>query len=193
MTGTRDRLLNAGAALIAEHGYAAVTVGQIEAAAGFTPRGGTLYRHFDSKDELLQGAVQRHVDSLSEQDGIAGLLPLPDLASELRVIGSWTLRRLDAEATISRIIEKEGARLGNLVDLMRTGVSEAGYELFAAYLTDRAKNATRDWSAPAVMLLGALVNLRRSTWTFGEPPAKLSDDDALDAWVRICLTVLNER
>lgn len=36
------------------------------------------------------------------------------------------------------------------------------------------------------MLVGALVNLRRSTWTFGQPPAALDDERALNAWVRLC-------
>ena len=190
MTSTRDALLDAGVALIAEHGFAAVTVGQIEQAAGFTPRDGTLYRHFKSKRELLDAALQRHVDSLSDQDGLTDLLPLPDLTSELRVIGRLILSRLDAEELISRVLEKEGHQLGKLADVMREGISEPGYRLFAAYLDDRSEGEPDDSTAIAVMLVGALVNLRRSTWTFGRPPASLDDDRAVDAWVHLCLSAL---
>ena len=190
MTDTREALLDAGQALIAERGYAGVSVGQIEEAAGFVARGGTLYRHFDSKADLLRAAVQRHIDSLDEQDGLAAMIPLPDLRSELHVIGQWTLRRLDAEESISRVIEKEGGRLGSLVDAMREGISETGYQLFATYLEDKGLEPGVDGLAAAVMLIGALVNLRRSAWTFGTPPAGISDEDALRTWVGLCLAVL---
>lgn len=191
MTHTREALLDAGERLIAERGYAAVSVGQIEEAAGFTARGGTLYRHFASKADLLRAAVQRHVDSLAEQHELADLLPLPDLASELRVIGRWTLQRLDSEAVISRVIEKEGAQLGPLVDAMREGISEPGYRLFAAYLEGKGVRSDIDEVAVAVLLIGSLVNLRRSTWTFGKKPADIGDDQALDAWISLCLAVLD--
>ena len=190
MTDTREALLDAGQMLIAERGYAAVSVGQIEEAAGFVPRGGTLYRHFDSKADLLVAAVQRHIDSLVDQDGLAALFPLPDLRSELQVIGRWTLRRLDAEESISRVIEKEGARLGPLVDAMREGISEPGYQLFAAYLQSKGLRPEVDGLVASVMLVGALVNLRRSAWTFGTPPAGIGDEEALDAWIELCLSVL---
>jgi len=190
MTDTREALLEAGQALIAESGYAAVSVGQIEEAAGFVARGGTLYRHFDSKADLLRAAVQRHIDSLVEQDVLTALFPLPDLRSELQVIGRWTLQRLDAEEIISRVIEKEGARLGPLVGAMREGVSEPGYRLFAAYLEGKGLRPGVDGRAAAVMLVGALVNLRRSTWTFGRAPAGLGDEEALAMWIELCSSVL---
>lgn len=191
MTATREALLDAGERLIAERGYAAVTVGQIEEAAGFTARGGTLYRHFASKGDLLQAAVQRHVDSLAQQHELADLLPLPDLASELRVIGRWTLQRLDSEAVISQVIEKEGAQLGPLVRAMREGISEPGYRLFAAYLQDKGVRSDVDEVAVAVLLIGSLVNLRRSAWTFGKKPADVDDERAIDAWINLCLAVLD--
>lgn len=192
MTSTREALLQAGVRLIAERGYPAVTVGDIEAAAGFTPRGGTLYRHFRSKRELLDAALRHHVDSLADQHGLTDLLPLPDRASELAVIGRWILRRLDAEEPISRVIEKECHRLGTLVEDMRQGVSEAGYHLFAAYLdAHRATAESTDTVAAAVLLVGALVNLRRSAWTFGHRPADVDDERALAAWIPMCLHVMN--
>lgn len=167
-----------------------MTVGEIEAEAGFVARGGTLYRHFSSKAELLDAAMRHHVESLGEYDAILRLLPLPDLASELRLIGRWMLDRLDREEAISHIVEKEGTRLSHLSDAMRDGLSEPGYRLAAAYLSQHVGQHDADTDAMAVILLGSLINLRRSRWTFGRAPIGVDDDRAIDAWVSICLAAI---
>ena len=190
MTATRERLLDAGVRLMSQRGFAAVTVGEIEAEAGFVARGGTLYRHFTSKADLLDAAMRRHIDSLDDLDGLAGLLPLPDLRSELQVIGRWVLTRLSNEEAISRLIEKEADRVQHLIDDMRDGISEPGYHLLAAYLRDQDLPPEWDADALAVLLLGGLVNVRRSTWTFGHPPADIEDERAIATWVELCLSVI---
>ncbi len=175
---------------MSQRGFAAVTVGEIEAEAGFVARGGTLYRHFTSKADLLDAAMRRHIDSLDDLDGLAGLLPLPDLRSELQVIGRWILTRLSNEEAISRLIEKDGDRVQHLIDEMRDGISEPGYHLLAAYLRDHDLAPAWDADALAVLLLGGLVNLRRSTWTFGQPPAGIDDDRAITTWVDLCVSLI---
>ena len=182
--------MDAGVRLIAERGYDNVSVGEIEEAAGFVARGGTLYKHFGSKSDLLQAAMGRHIDSLVELEGLDQFRDLPDLVSELTALGRWILRRLTREEQISKIIEKEGHRVPEIVDAMRDGISEPGYSLLAAYLTERGMATSRDGTAIAVLLLGGLINVRRSTWTFGQPPAGVTDDRAIAAWVDICTTVL---
>ena len=190
MTSTRDALMHAGVELIGARGFADVTVGDIEAAAGFARRGGTLYKHFASKHDLLVQAIQGHIDTLDRQDGLEGFTDLPDLRSELLVLAKWVLTRMSREETISKVIEKEGHRLPELVDRMRDGISETGYAMTSAYLVDRGLAPDADADAVAVLLLGGLVNLRRSTWTFGAEPAGVSDDRAIAAWADIALGVL---
>jgi AcrR family transcriptional regulator len=190
MTSTREALLDAGVRLIAERGFAAVSVGDIEEAAGFTRRGGSMYKHFRSKADLLDAAIQRHVDSLAQPDGVIALLPLPDIASELLLIGRWVLARLTREESISRIIEKEGARLPHLADTMRDHISEPGYVLLAAYLDARGLASHWDSEALAVLLLGALVNIRRSTWTFAKSPRGIDDARAISTWTELCVLVI---
>lgn len=183
--------MNAGVTLIAERGFAAVTVGDIEAAAGFARRGGTLYKHFESKDELLTQAMAHHVGTLDQQAGLDGFTELPDLRSELIVLAKWVLARLTREETISRIIEKEGHRFPDLIAQMREGISEAGYAMTAAYLVDRGLSQDADAEALAVLLLGGLVNIRRSAWTFGGAPGGLSDERAIAAWAEIALRIID--
>ena len=45
---TRERILLAARRLFAEQGYKGTSVGEIEAAAGLSPRAGALYKHFPS-------------------------------------------------------------------------------------------------------------------------------------------------
>lgn len=189
MTSTRDRLLDAGLQLFAERGFRATTVGDIEAEAGFVARGGTLYKHFGSKAALLDAALARHVDSVTRFDELLALLPLPDLASELHLIGRWLLAELDREELITRVIEKEGANVGAVIDAMREGISEPGYRYARAYIETRFPEIDADRDALAVLVLGALINLRRSRWTFGKPPLGVDDDQALTAWVSLVLAV----
>jgi hypothetical protein len=50
-----------------------------------------------------------------------------------------------------------------------------------------------DSEALAVVLLGSLINLRRSTWTFGRPPIGIDDQRLIDTWVELCLAVLTPK
>lgn len=191
MTSAKMSLMQAGVELIGERGYAEVTVGDIEAAAGFARRGGTLYKHFASKHDLLVQAVRHHVATLDRQEGLDGFTALPDLRSELMVLATWVLARLTREETISKVIEKEGHRFPELVAEMRDGISETGYVLMGAYLIDRGLAPEADARACAVLLLGSLVNLRRSAWTFGVQPGGVSDHRAIAAWAEITLRILD--
>ncbi|MCU1659374.1 MAG: TetR family transcriptional regulator, partial [Pseudonocardiales bacterium] len=51
LDGRRDTILTSAAALLAEQGYAACTVAAVASRAGVAA--GTVYRHFDSKAELV--------------------------------------------------------------------------------------------------------------------------------------------
>lgn len=63
---TRDRILAAAAELLAERGYASITLSQIAARADL--KAGSLYYHFDSKDDLVAEVLE--VGVLSAQDAV---------------------------------------------------------------------------------------------------------------------------
>src|SRR5690242_6505813 len=54
---TRDKLMRAAVAIVAREGMAAATTSAIAAEAGVAE--GTLYRHYDSKDDLLIAAYRQ--------------------------------------------------------------------------------------------------------------------------------------
>src|SRR5688500_6556965 len=57
-TDTRDRIEQASVRLFVEKGVAETTIRDIARAVGLSE--GALYRHFDSKDELVWKAFERH-------------------------------------------------------------------------------------------------------------------------------------
>ncbi|GGX82316.1 ScbR family autoregulator-binding transcription factor [Streptomyces fructofermentans] len=74
---TRRAVLEAAAVVFAEHGYTAATVADILKTAGVTK--GALYFHFDSKEALARGVLDRQTDQLLPAQAIK-LQEMVDLA-----------------------------------------------------------------------------------------------------------------
>jgi len=115
---TRERLKREALRLFATNGFEGVTVGDIEAAAGLQPRRGALYRHFRSKEELLELAVQEAATERRRSEFDAATLAFGEVADVARRTGRWILADLDALRDIMQIIEREGCS--------RTASSNAG-------------------------------------------------------------------
>lgn len=200
---TRERLLAAGLRLFAERGYDRVGVGDVEEAVGLVPRRGALYRHFTSKQALLAAAIRKAMDSF-EQAGQEFELLDGDLTEQATALGRRTLLELDATYDITRVLERDGDRLPGMRDEFRVKVADRGYAIVATILRSWLEQATADLApdhhptsgpdfdldAMAVLLAGALVNVRRATWTFGQPPAGLDDATLIDAWAQLCVAAV---
>lgn len=194
---TKDRLLAEGMRLFARQGFRATTVGQIEAAAGLQPRRGALYRHFPSKEALLDEAVRRHLDSVRARrtevvQGVPG-----DVGDEALALGRYVLDELTSQRAVVDVFEQEGDRVADQRDAFREQVSDAGYRVMAEALrrwigaaSAPGPAADFDVDGAAVLLLGALINLHRSTWTFAGPPLALDEARILAAWAALCETVV---
>jgi hypothetical protein len=91
------------------------------------------------------------------------------------------------------VFEREGHRFPELRDRMRSGLSDRGYQVMAAFLERWAATRrlpSQDTAAIAVLLGGALLNFRRSTWTLGASPLGLGDDRIVTAFVAICEAIV---
>jgi AcrR family transcriptional regulator len=58
---TRERILEAAMELFAESGFSGTTISEVERRVGLAVGTGSLYRHFASKEELLQAALEREI------------------------------------------------------------------------------------------------------------------------------------
>ena len=191
-------------ALIAERGFNGVSVGEIESAVGLVPRRGALYKHFPSKQALIEAALEERIAGvfdLSDQvDWFTSTEALADPRSALRFLAQVALDELASEKHINQIIEKDGARFPELRDRMRTAMVEPGFryaeKAFAAWVEtvhgDHPERAVAiDVPAVATVLLSALVHHLRHQWLLGQPPHGIEADRFVDAWVDITLRALD--
>jgi len=182
---TSERLINEGLRLFAERGFRATTVGEIEAAAGLKPRRGALYRHFPTKEALLEAAVRRHLEAVRDVRDRFLALPVGNVRSEVRTLAHSVWEELSAERLIVDILEREGGRITALRDMFRERISDCGYRAMTELMLRWAGPGLRedvDLEATAVLALGSLVNVHRSTWTFGGSPLGIGEDRILEAW-----------
>ena len=194
-TSTPDRLLDAAARLFAEHGFAGTSVADIEEAAGFARRGGTLFKHFPSKRALFAAMIDRHADTVRAATDLSALLPLGDLRAELTLVARFVLAELSDEEQIHRALDAGGRDVPEASERMLVDVLEPGYrrsaELLQRWLGDA--HGLEDAEAAVSVLMGGLVNLRRNAWTFGRVPLDVDDERAVRAWVDLAISFIHHK
>src|SRR2546423_6347486 len=173
MTSTRQRIVEAAVELFARQGYARTTVGQIEAAAGLTPRAGGFYKHFPSKDAVLEVALEQQTEAVDTV--IAGLResPLSGSPAELRLLGRVVMNELDSERDLLRIVMKDGEQFPDLRREFFERFPRRGYGLAQEWLRRRLGEHSREVADPeslAAVLMGGLVHFFLMETGFGQPP-----------------------
>lgn len=58
---TRDQIVSEALRLFSERGYGNTSVSDIQAARGLSEGSGALYKHFASKEEVLDAAIEREL------------------------------------------------------------------------------------------------------------------------------------
>jgi AcrR family transcriptional regulator len=119
---TRERLLRAAADVFAQRGYDGTRVADIAAAAGVS--NGALYSHFDSKAELLVGALRAHGRRLLAELFVAH--PDRSITDLLLTIGRWLPRRRDASGYLIVEALVAARRDDDVQRLMRDEMTERG-------------------------------------------------------------------
>jgi AcrR family transcriptional regulator len=178
--------------LFAKHGFRRTTVGDIEAAAGLTARGGALYKHFRNKEELLEEAVAARIDQIKEMRAeLLSLLPLDDVRSEAMLLSRWVLTELEREREIQAILEKEGDAFPELRDRFFEEIIEPGHQAMSAHISHRFAPAIGldgvDADALAVIAGGALINYRLTRWTFGRSPMGVEEERVVAELLRLLM------
>jgi AcrR family transcriptional regulator len=184
--------------LFAERGFGATAVADIEEHVGLQPRRGGMYKHFETKQALLEAAVSTYVEraaTVSEQITTLDLNTAEDadesvLRSLVTSLGRWFLDEMDRLKILTRILEHDSQRLEELVSVVKDDIVDVSYRVAATLIRAVAPGAA-DPDGTAVVILGSLVALRRTAWTFGSPPLDLDDDRALRAWTDATLAVLD--
>lgn len=185
---TRERIISEAMRLFAERGYRGTTVGDIEEAAGLSPRAGGLYKHFASKDEVVTAGIERHVAEIEEMHSAMDMMPLGDVRAELTLIARWALHELQSEQDLMKIVFRDGDQFPNLVELFTERIVNRGYREAAAVIGrifDQAGVVDRDPDAIAAIALGSLVHYRVEEAMFGRPPAGVGEEEFVETWVDV--------
>src|SRR5262249_44811722 len=137
---TRERILSEAIRLFAERGFRGTTVGDIEEAAGLAPRTGGLYKHFRSKDELLEAVVEHNVHDFEELRPLMELRPRGDLRAELMLVGRVGLHELANQMDLVKVLQKEGDRFpalkGKFDERIISGAQDEGADVVSRLVGD---------------------------------------------------------
>jgi len=182
---TREKLMQAAARIVARDGLAAATTAAIAAEAGVAE--GTLYRHFESKDDLLIAAYRQMKQEvfLNAGEGLdTSMAPPERLKLTWRSIYLAYRANKDAFAfgqrfAESALAEREGGEAGRAVARMVTDLRKAGIA------SGDFKNLPPDllgslFMAPIAYLLKAEIKGRK--WTDAELDA--AADSVLAGWTK---------
>lgn len=180
---TRERIVTEAVRLFAERGYRATTVGDIEAAAGLSPRRGSLYKHFKSKEDLLGAGLERHRQRMEAMETVVDLMPLGDMHAEFVLLVRWGLRELGRDRDLIRLVQKEGDHFPELRryrDQLATFVFGGTAQWMRRYL----EGTDIDVEATAAVVVGAVVHYRVEEAMWGTHPPGVDEERLVAALVR---------
>ena len=190
MSPTAERIVDQGLRLFADRGFRGTTMGDIEEAAGLTRRSGAVYKHFPSKEAVLEAAFDRHVQELEAMHSAIEMMPLGDLRAELTLLGRWGLHMLREERDLRRIVITEGDRFPALKERYREGVVDRSYEEALTFLRRKELDGV-DAEAVAAVMAAALLGYQIEQDVFGRPPLEVSEDRFLEALVDAGMRLLD--
>jgi len=179
--------------LFAERGYRGTSVGDIEAAAGLSPRSGALYKHFESKRAVLEAVMGEHSAAVDAMRAQTALMPLGDMRAELTLTARWGLAELRREHELTRIVMKEGDRFPELAATFREAIVDSGHRLAVEWLERHVAargGRARDAEAAASVLTDALVGYTLQELLFGPAPAGVGEERFLAAWVDAAVALI---
>lgn len=195
-TPGRERLLAAALRLFADKGYAATSVADIQQAAGLAPGSGALYKHFASKQALLEAAVQHRIDSIvsarEQYDAGAPATVREAVSTAGRLI--WTNLR-ETEELVRVTLRDAGAvaALGALEEQTWQTITDNAYQRFADELTASnrsGRTAIPDPAATAAVAIAGLSHYATLRALTGRSPGNLDEERYFEAWVDQTTTLI---
>lgn len=190
---TRERILAAALDLFAQRGFTGTSVGDVETAAGLSPRSGALYKHFPSKLALLEAALGERMRAIEDFDRSIDLLDLGDLRAELTLVARWGLAELRRERQLARLVMKEGERVPEFSERFRDTIVRGGLAL-AAHVIERhgAADSLPDPAATAAALCSSLVGFSFQQTLFGDDFTDVDDERLISAWVDLSMATIEK-
>lgn len=192
-TAAARRVLAMSAALFYRRGAVATSIRDITAACGLTS--GALYRHFASKDDVLNAIVEHGQQAIETRIATHLELAGPDPSARTAAfVRAYVVSHL-AEPLLAQVIRREYVHLSDaryraivrrrralrdqLIEFVRHGVDSGDFQIVAAPEPDAARVA-------AVMILDMCS--RTSEWF--DPSGPIDAAELTDRYVQVALRML---
>ena len=187
---TRERLVTEAMRLFSAKGFEATSVSQIEAAAGLAAGSGALYRHFKSKDALLNAGIDRQLDRRRAMRDIRALFAgLGDLHAELTVLGRYLLSVIDEELQLLQIAARTPAGHSARLDTAHAALIDGLNAELDDWITTWAPALPEnDRAVLAALGINGLLATRFTTSLFHQSHARVPDDRYLTEWTALLAT-----
>lgn len=190
-----DRILTAARGCFAAKGFAGTTIADIEAAAGYTPRSGGIYRHFSSKVAVLEAVIDQELAANAREivEVPAADLAADDPAELLEGVIRRGLAQLDRQADLMRIVFRDLDQFEHLMAKVRSGLTDATYRDFAERLAaahEAGAIPLFDFEALSVLAIGPVVDFKVKQHLLGYTPLDLDEERLVQAWVLLFTTVM---
>jgi AcrR family transcriptional regulator len=184
---TRERLVTEAMRLFSAKGFEATSVSQIEAAAGLAAGSGALYRHFKSKDALLDAGIDRQLDRRRAMHDIRALFAgLGDLRAELTVLGRYLLSVVDEEIELLQIAARTPTGRSTRLDTAYAALVDGLNAELADWITAWAPSLTQpQCKVLAALGINGILGARFATSLFHQPEARIPDDLYLNEWTAV--------
>jgi AcrR family transcriptional regulator len=184
---TRDRLVTEAMRLFSSRGFEATSVSQIESAAGLSAGSGALYRHFKSKDALLDAGIDRQLDRRRAMHDIRALFAgLGDLRAELTALGRYLLTVIDQEIELLQIAARTPAGLSERLDTAYAALIDGLTAELAEWISAwNPQESERKCAILAALGVNGLLGARFATSLFHQPKTRLPDDEYLAEWTTV--------
>jgi AcrR family transcriptional regulator len=183
-----ERLLGAAMGLFSEKGYERTTVGEIQERAGLTFGSGALYKHFPSKQAVLEEGMARFVDSARHDRTVLGALDDVPVSDALAAIAQLAMSSFAQDRDALRIAWRDLDAFPDLQEKVRTKRIRATFDDFAAWLghqSDTGRLRQHDSQAVAAVALSSLAFFQLLQFLMLDTPAGIAQDDFVTAWSQL--------
>lgn len=181
---TAERILREAMRLFAQKGYERTSVPEIQAAAGLAAGSGAMYKHYPSKEALLQAGVEQYVEAAEQAQRALHEVALPP-AQALDQIARTSMATMAARFDELRILWRDLEQVPAVHARAREHIVQASYRALAAWLrgcAERGELREHDSEAVAAVILGSITMFRVFEALWGEKTIAVDDERFLRAW-----------
>jgi len=170
MAKARRKIINAAVECFGSRGYAATTIADIERAAGLSVGAGGTYRHFKSKQEILEAVVDAVVGVADE-----GIAPT---STDIEAVAHQMLDYMRAD--LMRIYLRDLDEFPEQRKRINERTITGSYQVLAKRIAEA--NPLVDAEAAAAVVLGSLINFRTNEVLVGEDANGVNRERFVRTW-----------